>query len=212
MRISPYLNRSGGSTAAGASNTSDITNDSAVPGAGLNDALEALQNTIAALNTGDITNDSPAVPGTTLNDVIQALNDAITTVQNSINNLATSDIDNDSAAPGAGLNDVLEALQNTIAALSAADIDYTPAPGAPTSATTVKQALDEQALSWGNLVGRFSVIPNVTVPVAGGVIIPHTWRGVTRYRFIPEPYDPTLDAFYENFDGSIFSGLIDSQG
>jgi len=35
---------------------------------------------------------------------------------------------------------------------------------------------------------------------------------VTRFRFIPDDYDPTLDAFYAEFDGTDLSGLIVARG
>jgi hypothetical protein len=36
----------------------------------------------------------------------------------------------------------------------------------------------------------------------------YTLKGVTRYRYVPSTYDPTLDAFFANWDGENVSDLI----
>lgn len=41
-----------------------------------------------------------------------------------------------------------------------------------------------------------------------GAVFEYILSGVTHYRFVPDPYDASGDAFYSGFDGSAVSGLI----
>ena len=64
-------------------------------------------------------------------------------------------------------------------------------------------------LSWDSLVFWPSASEGA---VAGGDVRSHTRGGVTVYRFIPSPYDPTQDGFYSDFTGGVLSGLITTRG
>lgn len=55
---------------------------------------------------------------------------------------------------------------------------------------------------------HFSSIPTPQVFSGSGSVIAFTLGGVTRYLFIPDPYDPTQEAFYENFSDPVLSNLI----
>jgi len=86
------------------------------------------------------------------------------------------------------------------------------------AATTVKDALDELA-SGGRQSFDFYLINNDVSPViekaiAGGIVIRHVYDGVTRYRFVPDPYSFSGDCFYSGFDSGTdtLSGQIICRG
>lgn len=67
-------------------------------------------------------------------------------------------------------------------------------------------------MTHGFLSSHYDVIPTVLATISGGEVLTYIWNGVTRYRFIPDPYDPPQDAYYSNWDGSAVSGLIAAKG
>lgn len=81
---------------------------------------------------------------------------------------------------------------------------------------TIQQALldaiENQALEWNSLVMNWSSEPTLNATIATGEVYDYTLGGVTRYRFVPIPYDPTQDAFYEGFDGTTLTNLITTRG
>lgn len=68
------------------------------------------------------------------------------------------------------------------------------------------------ATTWGFYKDHWSVIPTNIATITGGNVWQYTLDGVTRYRFVPSPYDPTQDAFYTTFSSPTLSGLIVSKG
>ncbi len=75
---------------------------------------------------------------------------------------------------------------------------------------------DDILLTWPFLSDAYSEVPaevgRATVEGEDGDVLSYTLQGVTRFRFIPDDYDPTLDAFYAEFDGTDLSGLIVARG
>ena len=67
-------------------------------------------------------------------------------------------------------------------------------------------------VDWAYYVYHWSVAPTLNATITDGDVYEYTLKGTTRYRFVPSTYDPTQDAFYENFDGATLSGLIVSRG
>ena len=70
----------------------------------------------------------------------------------------------------------------------------------------------EQVKDWGYYKDNWSVEPLFNSEIAGGEVYSYVLDGTTRYRFVPEPYDATLDAFYENFSEASLTNLIVSRG
>jgi len=68
------------------------------------------------------------------------------------------------------------------------------------------------ATAWGYYAVNWSVNPVLNSAIAGGNVYDYTLNGTTRYRFVPTTYDPTQDAFYSSFVGSVLSGLIVARG
>jgi hypothetical protein len=104
--------------------SSDITNDSAIPGLTITDALASLDTAINTLDASDIDNDS-YVPGSTVKDALDTLSTsdgisngsgipgitvsaALITLDMKIDDLDASDIDNDSGVPGSTVKDALD--------------------------------------------------------------------------------------------------------
>lgn len=52
--------------------------------------------------------------------------------------------------------------------------------------------------TWTFLTVTWSTPPVFNSAIAGGSIYTYTLDGISRYRFVPSPYDPTEDAFYED--------------
>lgn len=82
----------------------------------------------------------------------------------------------------------------------------------PNEFTTKDYADNSLLTSWNFLVNNFSVEPSINTVIASGTVYDYTYNSITRFRLVPDPYDPTQDAFYENFDGANLSSLITSRG
>ena len=67
-------------------------------------------------------------------------------------------------------------------------------------------------LTWHQLVQEFSQRPTTEAILPTGTVRSSILKGITRFRFIPSPYDPTQDAFYESWDGSNLTGIIATRG
>jgi len=52
------------------------------------------------------------------------------------------------------------------------------------------------ALTWTDYATRWDAAPTVNSTNASGTIYNYTLDGTTRFRFVPNTYDATLDAFY----------------
>ena len=59
---------------------------------------------------------------------------------------------------------------------------------------------------------NFSIEPFLIATIQDGAVYSYTLDGVTRFRFVPDPYDPRQDAFYEDFDGTDLLNLIIRRG
>ena len=68
--------------------------------------------------------------------------------------------------------------------------------------------------SWMDIVARPSTASGTaTVGGVGGKVRTHTKVGLPDvFRFIPDPYDPTVDAFYSTFESGVLSDLIVTRG
>lgn len=53
-------------------------------------------------------------------------------------------------------------------------------------------------LSWDHFATNWSVAPSQVSTTAQGSVYSYTLSGVTRYRFVPLPYNATQDAFYSD--------------
>jgi hypothetical protein len=67
-------------------------------------------------------------------------------------------------------------------------------------------------VGWTSLSTQWSVEPSQIGTTVDGDVYEYTLLGTTRYRLVPSPYDPTLDAFYADWDGTDLSNLIISRG
>jgi uncharacterized protein YwlG (UPF0340 family) len=61
---------------------------------------------------------------------------------------------------------------------------------------------------WITYAMLWDTAPTVAGSVAAGTVFTYTLDGNTRYRLVPEPYDPSDDAFYGSFAGMVLSDLI----
>jgi hypothetical protein len=67
--------------------------------------------------------------------------------------------------------------------------------------------------TWVSLVNSWTTTPTLNINISGsGDVYDYVYGGTTYYRLVPDPYDSTLDSFYENFDGSNLTGLIATRG
>lgn len=74
---------------------------------------------------------------------------------------------------------------------------------------TTKIRRNQMELTWDYLI-FFPSVQEATI--SGGKVRKHTKNGLSVYRFIPTPYNPTQDAFYESFTSGTLSGLITTRG
>lgn len=58
----------------------------------------------------------------------------------------------------------------------------------------------EHLANWGFLVEHWDVAPVINKNITGGAVYNYTYKGVTRYRFVPTTYDSTSDCFYASFN------------
>lgn len=67
---------------------------------------------------------------------------------------------------------------------------------------------------WIDYAAHWDTPPTVNEVITGGTVYDYTLDSVTRYRFVPSPYDASLDAFYENYDSgtNTLSDLIVARG
>jgi hypothetical protein len=66
--------------------------------------------------------------------------------------------------------------------------------------------------TWSFYSTSWSVEPALVETIGAGDVYSYTLDGTTRYRLVPDPYDPTQDAFYTTFSGSVLAGLIVTRG
>lgn len=66
--------------------------------------------------------------------------------------------------------------------------------------------------TWEFYATNWSTEPIFNIAITGGMVFDYTLDGVTRYRFVADPYDPETDAFYETFSLGVLSDLIVTRG
>jgi hypothetical protein len=78
------------------------------------------------------------------------------------------------------------------------------------------ESVVEIGQDWASLATLWDNTPtkinDATVNGSVGSVYKYTYRGVDRYRFVPNLYDPVMDGFYSNFSEGVLSGLIASRG
>lgn len=67
-------------------------------------------------------------------------------------------------------------------------------------------------LVWSTYANNWSETPTQIATIATGAVYQYVWRGVTRYRLVPEPYLSENDAFYSAFSSGVLSSFIVSRG
>jgi hypothetical protein len=73
-------------------------------------------------------------------------------------------------------------------------------------------SLPYQHENWMFFVTTWTTPPTQVGTTASGIVFEYVFGGVTRYRFVPNSYDATLDAFYSGWDGTELTGLIVARG
>lgn len=66
--------------------------------------------------------------------------------------------------------------------------------------------------TWIDYVSEWSVEPFITGSTVDGDVWVYSQGLTTRFRFVPNAYDSTQDAFYTTWNGTVVSGLIVSRG
>jgi hypothetical protein len=90
-----------------------------------------------------------------------------------------------------------------------------PAPVASEDAAN-KSYVDSSILSWNYLVSNWTTTPSMvgssTVSGQQGQVFAYTLGSTTRYRFVPNTYSASLDAFYSSYINEVLSGVITKRG
>lgn len=87
-------------------------------------------------------------------------------------------------------------------------LDY---PGATVTSDQVSQIQKTLGITpptFNYYAKHFDTIPEVQTFSGSGTVLAFTLQGVTRYMYIPDPYDPIQHAFYANFSDPVLSNLI----
>lgn len=71
---------------------------------------------------------------------------------------------------------------------------------------------DISRLEWVDLLNTWTTQPVLNVSITGGDVYDYVYGGTTYYRFVPSPYDSTLDRFFSGFDGTNLTGLLATRG
>lgn len=72
--------------------------------------------------------------------------------------------------------------------------------------------LKYQDQNWTHYATSWTEAPEFIENITGGSVFAYTQGDVTRYRFVPSPYDPATDAFYSSFTTPTLSGLLATRG
>lgn len=78
-----------------------------------------------------------------------------------------------------------------------------PISGSPTLNVVAPIAVSPNTESWIEMISQAEPVFNADI--VSGSVYTLTNSSITRYRFIPEPYDFSLDKIYGAFDGSNLS-------
>jgi hypothetical protein len=65
--------------------------------------------------------------------------------------------------------------------------------------------------SWSELLNSWTSEPILNIAIAGGEVFDYVYATATFYRFVPDPYVSSQDAFYAAFEAGVLSGLIASR-
>lgn len=65
---------------------------------------------------------------------------------------------------------------------------------------------------WLYFVTTWSQEPNLVAVLPGGEVYSYDLNSNVTYRFVPDPYNSTLDAFYDTFENSELLGFIVRRG
>lgn len=65
---------------------------------------------------------------------------------------------------------------------------------------------------WTTYVTSWDTQPSQVGTTVSGVVYSYVLDATTRYRFVPNTYNPAQDAFYSGWDGATLSGLIAARG
>jgi CRISPR/Cas system endoribonuclease Cas6 (RAMP superfamily) len=65
--------------------------------------------------------------------------------------------------------------------------------------------------SWINLVMRWLSAPSLVYQSGSLLVYEYEHEDATRYRRVPDPYDPAQDSFFSTFNSPTLSGLICSR-
>jgi len=65
--------------------------------------------------------------------------------------------------------------------------------------------------TWIYYVSTWDNPPEFIEDISGGSVYRYTQDAIIRYRFVPSPYVPSQDAFYNTYNDSTLSGLIISR-
>jgi hypothetical protein len=68
-----------------------------------------------------------------------------------------------------------------------------------------------ESLNWSSLAMKWDTPPALIDTADGFQVFSYTLGGVTRYRKIPDPYDPEGDSFYSDYTQEVLSGFICSR-
>jgi hypothetical protein len=130
-----------------------------------------------------------------------------------------------STHPPPSLSSDITVRRNTLeapryAALNAYQLAVIGADGVPPFEGTLAEWLEslngtaDFSKLWINLVSSWTEEPtlNAEPPVLGGSVYDYVFGLTTRYRHIPDPYDPTLDAFYEEYAAGVLNVLVATKG
>jgi hypothetical protein len=69
-----------------------------------------------------------------------------------------------------------------------------------------------QEETWEYLSYNWSEEPTLITAISSGDVYEYKLDESTRYRLVPNPYNPTQDAFYSDFDGTNLTNLITTRG
>lgn len=78
--------------------------------------------------------------------------------------------------------------------------------------TAVWNSLSYITDTWNYFATTWSVEPSQVGTTGSGVVYSYELDGTTRYRFVPNTYDSSQDAFYSGWDGTSLTGLIIARG
>ena len=83
---------------------------------------------------------------------------------------------------------------------------------APTINVTLDVVQSNVIENWVNLVNLWTTPPVLNTGLVDGDVYNYTNNSITRYRFIPNPYDSTQDTFYASFNGTNLTSPLATRG